>query len=435
MTEKFCVGCAKKVITPPLGTPLYGYPDYESRKATAVHDELYVNAAVFGGDGPLAALVSMDLCTMQAALADRIRSAVGEAIGIPAEHIILCLIHTHSGPCAAATAICDPATDTYINETLIPAVLGAVCEAAADMHPARLGIGTAQSRVGINRRQILADGRTVLGQNPYGCFDPEMTVLAFVGEDDKSLLNIIHYGAHATASGKVPVITRDWPGYMVDRMEAQTGAMSFFINGAEGDVGPRLSSGKTTGDLTHAAELGGQAAMDAMLAYRAVREYRDVDFRTVAGTLTLPYRPFPSRKEIEDTLADMETKPLTGHDLRKYNVLKQRLAVLDSGGEIPVSRTLGQVLFAFNDAVLVPFPFEMFSEITVRLRQYSPFGYTLGISNANGTLAYLPSKEQIPRGGYEVKKFTDSHIFPLADNTDDVIIVQNLKLIESLFAQ
>lgn len=435
MKAKFCVGCCKKIITPPLGTPLYGYPDYENRKAKSVHDDLYANAAVFGAEVPEAVLVSLDLCTMQAALADRIRAAVGEKAGIPAEQVIICLIHTHSGPCTAVSGICNPATDPYINETLIPAILKAVGEAAADMHPAKLGIGTTQSLVGINRRQILADGRTVLGQNPYGCFDPEMTVLAFVGEDDKPLLNIIHYGAHATASGKVPAITRDWPGYMVDRMEALTGAMSFFINGAEGDVGPRLSSGRTTGDLTHAAEIGGAAAVDAMRAYRAIRGYRAVHFRTVTGQVTLPYRPFPRREEITAEMAEMESKSMAGLDLRKYQVLKQRLAVLDSEGEIPESRTFGQVLFAFNEAVLVPFPFEMFSEITVRLRQYSPFGHTLGLSNANGTLAYLPSKEQISRGGYEVRKFTESHIFSMAENTDDVIIGENLRLIEALYAK
>ena len=44
MYKKFVVGRAKRIITPPIGTPLYGYPNYEKRKATSVHDDLYAKS-------------------------------------------------------------------------------------------------------------------------------------------------------------------------------------------------------------------------------------------------------------------------------------------------------------------------------------------------------------------------------------------------------
>ena len=44
-----------------------------------------------------------------------------------------------------------------------------------------------------------------------------------------------------------------------------------FINGAEGDVGPRLSNGATVGDISYIYEIGGIAAADAIRAYTALR--------------------------------------------------------------------------------------------------------------------------------------------------------------------
>ena len=66
-------------------------------------------------------------------------------------------------------------------------------------------IGTTQSDVGCNRRQVLEDGRIALGQNPWCPYDPTMTAIRFV-RDGKPYADILHYGAHPTAIGKMPDI-------------------------------------------------------------------------------------------------------------------------------------------------------------------------------------------------------------------------------------
>lgn len=432
MQAPFVLGKAKKVITPPLGTPLYGYPRYEQRKATSVHDDLHANAAAFGYGKPSALLLSMDICAIRTDLRDRLAIEIANVIPISPKNVIIASIHTHSGPCVTFTPGWGVSNDSYIDEILLPMTVAAAKEAYDSAVEALLGVGTTQSLAGINRRQLMPDGRASLGQNPYGCFDPEMTVLSFVDKEKKPLLNIVHYGCHGTASGAGPEISRDWAGYMIDRMEAQTGAMTFFINGAEGDVGPRLSNGRTVGTIEMAAEIGGMAAMDAVRAYRSIKEYRTVEFSVVNGEISIPYKPFPKKEEIEAELAEIERGEIVGTAIILQNTCKERLKVLESGEEIPEKWTFPQVLFRFNSVVLVPFPFEVFSEITVRLRQYSPFGHTLSMCNANGALAYLPSKEQIARGGYEVDQFTRRHVFTMVDDTDDRIIAENMRLIETI---
>lgn len=104
------------------------------------------------------------------------------------------------------------------------------------------------------------DGVVDFGQNPWGQQDKRMTVIAFQTPDGAPIANVVHYGAHCTAAGTNTEITRDWAGVMIDRLEAESGAPTLFLNGAAGDVGPRLTNGKTKATSNYVMELGSVAA-------------------------------------------------------------------------------------------------------------------------------------------------------------------------------
>jgi hypothetical protein len=87
-----------------------------------------------------------------------------------------------------------------------------------------------------------------------------------------------------------------------------------------------------------------------------------------------------------------------------------------------------QTVLCIGDAAFVPFPFEIFSETSLRMRAYSPVRYTLCLSNANGYNAYLPTEDQIVRGGYEIGCFLYSSAHPLVNNADQVILDENLRI-------
>jgi len=182
----------------------------------------------------------------------------------------------------------------------------------ADLRPAQLGIGTTRSDIGINRRQLNRDGSISLGQNPWGPYDPEMTVLSFRTPDKKPIVNLVHYCCHGTAAGKNPEVTRDWSGPMVDCLEEQSGALTVFFDGAEGDIGPRLPNGKTTGSLKLAQDLGARAGIDAVRAWRGVSEYRDVAVKAITREIRLPYKPLPDLATARAEMAKLgnpEVKP------------------------------------------------------------------------------------------------------------------------------
>jgi uncharacterized protein (UPF0128 family) len=79
---------------------------------------------------------------------------------------------------------------------------------------------------------------------------------------------------------------------------------------------------------------------------------------------------------------------------------------------------------------LIPVPFEVSSEISLRLRAYSKHGHTLALGCTNGSNSYLVSQDQICRGGYEVERFMSIGPRKLVNNADMHLVNQNLKLMD-----
>lgn len=196
-----------------------------------------------------------------------------------------------------------------------------------------------------------------------------------------------------------------------------------------GDI--TLPSEKYQGNIAYAKELGGKAGIDAMRAYNSIRSYSEVDFRSVSDEVRIPYRPLKTEAEYEKILEDFgDPSTLKGLRLLTYTTTKERIAYLRSGKEPKTHPIDSQVQFAFNSVVLVPFPYEMFAETTLRLRKLSPFDHTLRISNCSGAYAYLPSRDQMCRGGYKVGQFENRYVFANVENADDIIIHENLRIME-----
>jgi hypothetical protein len=82
--------------------------------------------------------------------------------------------------------------------------------------------------------------------------------------------------------------------------------------------------------------------------------------------------------------------------------------------------------------VFLPFPFEFFSEISLRLRKASPFPHTLCLGCTNGDQGYLPTEDQLCRGGYEIEMFKTSGVQTLTDDADYHIIAEHRRILEEL---
>lgn len=431
MITKMKVGVGREIISPPVGTILLGYAP--GRPAESIHDDLRVTCMALEHGSTRAMLISADICMFSTETVAFLRKRIHEETGIPAEHVILSATHTHSGPVTSATVGWGNLDRAYVQDILEPQTIIAAKTACAKLQPAVLGIGTTQSDIGINRRQLNRNGTISLGQNPWGPYDPILTVLSFITPDKKPIVNLIHYCCHGTASGMNPEVTRDWSGPMVDCLEEQSGALSVFFNGAEGDIGPRLPNGKTTATLKMAQALGAKAGIDAVRAWRGIKEYRDVAVKAVVRDISLPCQPLPDLSTARSELASLgDQDKLFGMELKKYDKWQQVIKTHTTGMPVKKGHSFMQTLVSVGPVAFVPFPYEMFVEMTLRIRWHSPFQHTLCLSETNGSFGYFPTRDQYSRGGYEITMSHYYDTYVLAEDADDVAVEENLKLLEVL---
>lgn len=426
-------GVGRQDITPPLGSPLFGYPN-PGRVGLTVRDGLNVTALVLDDNGLRAAILTFDLCLSDDQSVADIRRAVQEKTGIPPANITVCYSHTHSGPITQSMWGWGERDEPYL-AAMIPKAAAAAALALENLQPVRIGIGTTESDVAVNRRQIMENHTVGLGNNPWGPYDPRMTVLRIEGPHGP-LASLIHYGAHPTVlDGSTRAISRDWPGVMIDRVEHFTKAPALFIVGALGDVAPRCNTLSAVGDGEAALqEVGGRAAMDALRAWRSIKELRALDLAVLTQPVALPYQPLPSLEVAQQELAEREpNKAQPGSGICEYMHWSAVVAELKNAPQ--THKTIEQTITRIGPVAIVPFPGETFSEIVLRLRHASPIQHTLCASATNGSNGYLVTRESRPRGGYEVWVARAYGAYLLADNIDDVLVEENLKLLRALASQ
>ena len=274
----------------------------------------------------------------------------------------------------------------------------------------------------------------MLGQNPYGSWDPTMTVVAFREPDGTPIGNLIHYGCHNTASAKTDEVTRDWAGVMVDRLEEQTGGVTAFVNGCGGDCGPRLPNGKTTGNLKMAQELGGKAGIDAVKAYNNIAAWEDGSMQVLSTRISLPLQDVGTPEDVRAEAAKLgDPAELKGTVLSSYKCLIERAEWLEAGNVPPTEEWIDHTFIALGPVIFQSIPFEPFSIITLRIKEGSPYRHTLCLGYANGSLSYFPSMDQIIRGGYEVRMFKTINLIPFRDDSEQFYVTASLEKIRGMY--
>ena len=427
----FMAGASRADITPPVGTCLYGYcPGWQSDK---VGDPLDATAFAVSQNGETALIISLTVGDLQTELSDEIRAKTSQETGVDAKNIILAATHTHSAPNVSGAEGWGDVDRPYVDSIFLPAIIRAAREAVGSLKPAEVAYSSVRSEVGINRRQEMPDGSICLGQNPYGSFDPGMTFIAVrEAGGGKGIINIIHYGCHGTAGGHNREISRDWPGVMCDRVENVTGTLTAFFNGTVGDTGPRLTNGQTVGDYSHIKELGSVAAFDAVRAMRSLGQFSPGQLEIFSGTARLPYKKMPSPGDVTNALREYgDGSGLTNISALKYKHLCDVRDFLTNGGSARSALDLPSTFISIGQALFVPAPFEVFSGVSLKLREIlrKKYPYTLVMSNANGYMFYLPTRDQLCLGGYEVDCFLNGGLFLLEDATDSNLINEILRII------
>lgn len=412
----FQVGAAKVDISPPDDL----YPIAQGRSFfdpvsmanvrlpwTGTHDPVYARAMVIQGGGAEVAIVTLDLGGVPVP-AD-LTALIAEKTGIAPESIWLAATHNHSVPTIgrAAGGIADQASDPASKAMLDKIVTGtvdAVLQAKADLQTARMGHGTGEAYVNVNRDEFIND-RYIIGYNPEGPSDKRVDVLKFESvETGKPIAFLVNYAVHSVVM--LTAITKDGGSEVTSDLAGWTSRfvethyddepVALWTMGAAGDQNPlfmalynQSNEGRVKPGTTDLGT-GGWAllhAQSARLAEEVLRiaEATDANESAVRIGAGVASAVCPGGKVIMDPVTAQTTNE-DGPDveLRLQAITLNGLALAGVNGEI--NTVIGQ-----------------------NIKQQSPAAETILITHTGGTIGYIPDDESYPKVTFEV---TSSRLKP-----------------------
>ena len=228
-TGRFAIGYAQQTITPSIegGHKVYLAGFGQNRVAQTVHDDLYVRAlALEQGDTRLV-LAALDLIGLSRHHCQEIEQRVNERA--PGTRLILASTHTHHGPDTIGMwgrNVISSGVDREYLGNLKDKAVGTVLEALGRPQPALLRCSSAHvPGVARNAR----DPETV---------DDELTCLQFCRrEGGDSLATMLIFPCHPEVLwDHNPHVTSDYPGFLRQQVETETGAPCLFFAGALGGM-------------------------------------------------------------------------------------------------------------------------------------------------------------------------------------------------------
>jgi hypothetical protein len=452
-------------ITPPLTVPHAGWGAQTHLLPDGVETDLWATVLVVDDGREAAAIVDLDLVILTGEESEAVRRAVASVLRIDPASVRVSLTHNHAGP--------PPSDWDWVEEgraahrayyaALPDVVAGAARLAQKAMRPARVGVAAGESRVAANRRETAPGGRTVTGTNFDGPIDPQVLVLRIDGDDGGPLAVVCGYTMHPTTLGPTNrLLSADWPGHLKRTVEAMTGAVCLFAQGAAGNVGPGPEG--FTDDARVARRLGMQVACEAVRVYASMHvppvqfrhdrvwesgaplgrwtavpvAERAPVVRTRRRSLRLPLLPQPSLAAVEAGRADAQSRlqALTARgappaEIEAATWVTKRASMAVRRAQLFGGRSVFEVelhALQIGPAVLAAIPCEPFCDIALAIKAASPFPFTWFGGYVGGWFGYLPVPEEYPRRGYEVDTT------PYAPEAAGVVIEGTLGLLREMHA-
>jgi hypothetical protein len=390
-------GLARRDITPSAGIDLSGFLA-RGGPCTGVHDPLTATALVASDGVARVALVSCDLIGLGSALVRRLRAAVEQTTGIPATHQMYACTHTHGGPetgVITSTGAADPAYLLRLEQTLTELV----AEAAGAVVPARLRWQRGHCAVAINRRAPTGE---------EGPVDRDLVVVAIADAAGRPLGTLLHYSCHPVAAGSENrLATADWCGVSRRFLEAAGSGPVLLINGAAGDVNPRMTQRGFP-----AVDDAGQAIGAAALALwqRAVATAAS-DVAGVQALVPLTFQPLARAEEVVALQQQWQhierSEPAESVAYRGAAVThrehSRRLVRLHWGSD-PLPSYVAEVqALRIGPVIVAALPGEFFANYGRQVKAVLPELPVLVAGWTNDNLGYFPTRDAYPQGGYEVE--------------------------------
>lgn len=273
ITQQLSAGYAQHNITPTLERPVFLAGFDSNRRATSVHDDLWVRALALAVGETRLVLACVDVIGLARPYCLAIQQRLQQQA--PATSLLIACTHTHHGPDTIGLWGPDQ-TQTGVD----PAYFAQIQTAVADCAQAALQALTPVTL----RTATVAVPSVVQNFRDPAIVDDELTCLQWATDADQPFATLLIYPCHPEAMWRDnTAITSDYADSLRRTVEAATGAPALFCVGALGGMlSPKVPE----------RSFAATEAMGTLLGNAAIAALQDQPQRAVTG-LTLQQRTFP----------------------------------------------------------------------------------------------------------------------------------------------
>jgi neutral ceramidase len=220
------------------------------------HERFYLRAIVIDNGITRAAIISEDAIAIHQPVWEAASIQIAKELDCPVENIIMAGTHTHSisdftgiSVPTSASGAAQPGQGAFPGFNLSPAetesavskIMEAVRTAKAKLEPARLGFGSGQAYLNVNRDAIHTQTRTWYeGPNLKGTSDKTVAVLKFERPNGELIAAYVNYAMHPISMALTGVVSADFCGAVCRYIEQvyDDKPVVAFSQGASGDQAP-----------------------------------------------------------------------------------------------------------------------------------------------------------------------------------------------------
>jgi hypothetical protein len=343
------------------------------------------------------------------------------------DHVILCATHTHAAMAPRGLLIKPPFSPDWTRNGKDPGttidwpalssdpwyaetedkIIAAIGKAMNNLFVAKLvsGKGPFESAYMAHNRRLVREGGPVLAmwenpdRRPTKPIDPTVGVIRIDDLTGKPRALMVQYACHPVATMSAGMVSRDFPGAMVDHIEQELGdnCMGMFLQGAQGDLDPydlHNLKGENRFNIVRMAGIS--------LAKGALK---------IASTL----------KETPKTATPIQIKESLLTLAHRNGTNKSNVGILS--------------VVINNDLALVAIPGEPFISHQIELTSKSPIKNTLILGLAyhgkgSPFVVYIPTVQAVKEGGYGAAECSF-----LAADAGEKMISEAVLSIQSLMKQ
>lgn len=436
-------GFYREVFTPDIdsGLEMAGYT--KQRKAEYVLDDLYISSLVLKGKKEYSVFVGVDVLAITSESVANVRKLVEQETDIPGANILIAASHSHTAP--TTVEIFNTVPDYEWMKDWERQIAQTIITAYNQMNPAKVSVAAgSDDSFMYNRRLLNSDNQVEMtidqepGEQdltPEGPIDPIVNVLRVDNEEGDPMSVVVNYGNHLDIpTGKR--YSADYPGVMTNTIKKLLGedVGVVFLNGACGDIQHLnnfdMEDRKTRARYWDSKGVEKMTRYGTILGCEVVKTALNAKDRLECGTLTTVSKVIsvPVRKVNKETVIwAQETVDDPNATYREKTLAKDALLVHKKKGtnvdfEIQVTK-IGK------SVAIVAIPAEVFVEIGLKIKEKSPFEYTIISELSNDWVGYLPTERAFAHGGYETRVARSSQ---LIESADKVVIEASLELLQQL---